>query len=77
MSNKYTRNHYNNPTGNDQNHSQSINNSSSDLTNLSNEDSEEYDQGIGQLEHGTGRLDSQLGISLGNINSIDDLNFIC
>ena len=35
------------------------------------------DQGIGQLEHGTGRLDGQLGIRLGNINSIDDLNFIC
>ena len=30
-----------------------------------------------QLEHGMGRLDSQLGISLGNIISIDDLNFIC
>lgn len=37
----------------------------------------EYDQGIGQLEHDMGRLDGQLGIRLGNINSIDDLNFIC
>ena len=37
----------------------------------------EYDQGIGQLKHGMGQLDSQLGIRLGNVNSIDDLNFIC
>ena len=37
----------------------------------------EYDQGIGHLKHGMGQLDSQLGIRLGNVNSIDDLNFIC
>lgn len=29
----------------------------------------EYDQGIGQLEHGLGRIDNQLGIRLGNINN--------
>ncbi|QHU90445.1 hypothetical protein GWK74_02850 [Candidatus Saccharibacteria bacterium oral taxon 488] len=28
----------------------------------------EYDQGIGQLEHGLGRIDSQLGVRLGNIS---------
>lgn len=27
----------------------------------------EYDQGIGQLEHGMGRLDTQLGIAIDNI----------
>lgn len=29
----------------------------------------EYDQGIGQLEHGLGRIDTQLGVRLGNINN--------
>lgn len=29
----------------------------------------EYDQGIGQLEHGLGRIDNQLGVRLGNINN--------
>ena len=29
----------------------------------------EYDQGIGQLEHGLGRVDNQLGVRLGNINN--------
>ena len=29
----------------------------------------EYDQGIGQLEHGLGRIDDQLGVRLGNINN--------